>query len=60
VDNSDLVIDFNKDDKCRLAMKVVNDKLSDFSKLNDIIIEGLKDAVAVDKIIKPIYNFKAK
>ena len=44
VDNSDLVIDFNKDDKCRLAMKVVNDKLSDFTKLNDIIIEGLKDA----------------
>lgn len=25
-------------------MKVVNDKLSDFCKLNDIIIEVLKDA----------------
>jgi hypothetical protein len=43
VDNTDLVINFNEDENCRLAVKVINDKLSDFGKLNDIIIDGLEE-----------------
>lgn len=43
VDNTDLIINFNEDVNCRLAVKVINDKLSDFNKLNDIIIEGLEE-----------------
>ena len=43
VDNTDLIINFNEDGNCRLAVKVINDKLSDFNKLNDIIIDGLEE-----------------
>lgn len=43
VDNTDLVINFNEDENCILAVKVINDKLSDFGKLNDIIIDGLEE-----------------
>lgn len=43
VDNTDLVINFTEDENCRLAVKVINDKLSDFGKLNDIIIDGLEE-----------------
>ena len=43
VDSTDLVINFNEDENCRLAVKVINDKLSDFGKLNDIIIDGLEE-----------------
>jgi hypothetical protein len=43
VDNTDLVINFNEDKNCRLSVKVINDKLSNFGKLNDIIIDGLEE-----------------
>lgn len=43
VDNTDLVVNFNEDENCRLAVKVINDKLSNFEKLNSIVLEGLEE-----------------